>query len=49
MDDHRTRAALPAQIAADPLGIYVLAGLVPGPDGSSADATPPIICTTPTC
>ncbi|MCY0990112.1 hypothetical protein OV203_23435 [Nannocystis sp. ILAH1] len=30
----------PAQIAADPLGIYVLAGLVPGPDGSSADATP---------
>ncbi|MDC0715426.1 hypothetical protein [Nannocystis bainbridge] len=30
----------PAQIAADPLGIYVLAGLVPGPEGSSADATP---------
>jgi hypothetical protein len=30
----------PAQLAADPLGVYVLAGLVPGPDGSSADATP---------
>jgi hypothetical protein len=29
----------PAQIAADPLGIYVLAGLVPGPDSSSANAT----------
>ncbi|PCC67532.1 hypothetical protein SAMN02745121_02168 [Nannocystis exedens] len=30
----------PAQIAADPLGIYVLAGLVPAPDGTSADAAP---------
>lgn len=29
----------PAQIAADPLGLYVIAGLVPGPDTSSADAT----------
>lgn len=29
----------PAQIAADPLGLYVLAGLIPGPDSSGASAT----------
>ncbi|MDC0667318.1 hypothetical protein [Nannocystis radixulma] len=31
--------ASPAQIAADPLGIYVLAGLVPAPDSSGVNAT----------
>lgn len=30
----------PAQIAADPLGLYLLVGLIPGPDSSSANATP---------
>lgn len=29
----------PAQLAADPLGLYVVAGLVPGPDTSGAAAT----------
>lgn len=29
----------PAQLAADPLGLYVLAGLIPGPDSSGANAT----------
>lgn len=29
----------PAQIAADPLGLYVLAGLIPGPNSSGVDAT----------
>lgn len=29
----------PAQLAADPLGLYVIAGLLPGPDTSAASAT----------
>lgn len=29
----------PAQLAADPLGLYVVAGLIPGPDTSGAAAT----------
>ncbi|HEY8374897.1 MAG TPA: hypothetical protein VIK91_00355 [Nannocystis sp.] len=29
----------PAQLAADPLGLYVLVGLIPGPDSSGANAS----------